>query len=215
MLFFITPSFSTRQRMEEAVVSRTVRRTRPSSRRMVSPSFTSPGSSAYVMAQRLSSPTTSSVVRVNSAPEHSVTEPSAKVLRRTSGPRVSSMAATGRSSSSRSFFSWSRRALCSSWLPWEKLNRATFIPARIISPRTPSRSVAGPRVHTIFVFLIIILPPFLNGNRFSDLSVRSHCTMPRPNVNAQIRKKTVKEQGRSLAGGVEAKNRRRLVKRHF
>jgi hypothetical protein len=38
--------------------------------------------------------------------------------------------------------------------------RHTFMPARSISRRTPSRSVAGPRVQTILVFLMVI-PPFL------------------------------------------------------
>ena len=68
------------------------------------------------------------------------------------------MAATGASSSSRSAFSASSRALCSAWVPWEKLKRATFIPAWIISRRTPSLSVEGPRVHTIFVFRISRTP---------------------------------------------------------
>ena len=73
---------------------------------------------------------------------------------------VSSMAATGRPSSARRAFRASRRPLCSAWLPWEKLNRATFMPASSICRRTPSLSVAGPRVHTIFVFLINKNPPF-------------------------------------------------------
>ena len=66
-------------------------------------------------------------------------------------------AATGASSSSRRAFRVSNRALCSAWVPWEKLNRATFIPAWIISRRTPSLSVDGPKVHTIFVFRIFNL----------------------------------------------------------
>ena len=44
--------------------------------------------------------------------------------------------------------------LCSSWEPWEKLKRATFMPLAISSRRTPSLSVEGPRVQIIFVFLI-------------------------------------------------------------
>jgi hypothetical protein len=44
--------------------------------------------------------------------------------------------------------------LCSSMLPWEKFSRATSIPARTISSRTPELELAGPIVHTIFVFLI-------------------------------------------------------------
>ena len=102
----------------------------------------------------------SRVVRVNSWPVRSMTEPAAKDFSRTSGPLVSSMAATGRPSSARRAFRASRRPLCSAWLPWEKLNRATFMPASSICRRTPSLSVAGPRVHTIFVFLINKNPPF-------------------------------------------------------
>ena len=106
------------------------------------------------MAQRVSSPSTSSsVVRVNSCPVSS-TEPFLKLRSRTSGPLVSSMAATGRSSSSRRALTASSRTLCSGWVPWEKLKRATFIPASIISRSTPSLSVAGPSVHTILVFLM-------------------------------------------------------------
>ena len=44
--FFMTPLFSTRQRMVFAVVSSTVSRTSPSSSRMVFPTVTSWGSSA-------------------------------------------------------------------------------------------------------------------------------------------------------------------------
>ena len=42
---FISPLFSTRQRISRAVVSSTVRRTSPSSSRIVSPAWTSCGSS--------------------------------------------------------------------------------------------------------------------------------------------------------------------------
>ena len=158
LLFFMTPPLRTRHRIVVGVVSSTVMLTRPSSSRMLSPAFTSPGRSLYVMEQRVSSPSTSVVQRVNSAPSFSSTEPFLKDFSRTSGPLVSSMAATGRSSSSRRAFSWSRRALCPAWSPWEKLNRATFMPASSISRRTPSLSVAGPRVQTILVFLISVPP---------------------------------------------------------
>ena len=77
-----------------------------------------------------------------------------KSFRRISGPLVSSSAATGLPSSSRRAFSFSRRPRCSSWEPWEKLKRATFMPLAIRSRSTPSLSVEGPRVQMIFVFLM-------------------------------------------------------------
>ena len=52
-----------------------------------------------------------------------------------------------------------------SWLaksPWEKLSRAMFIPARIISSMIPPVSDAGPIVQTILVLCVgkpIFIPP--------------------------------------------------------
>ena len=46
------------------------------------------------------------------------------------------------------------RSFCSSWLPCEKLKRATFMPPCINFSKTSSESVAGPIVHIIFVFRI-------------------------------------------------------------
>ena len=41
-----------------------------------------------------------------------------------------------------------------SWLPWEKLKRATFMPCRMSWRSTSSSSVAGPMVQTILVFFL-------------------------------------------------------------
>ena len=128
----------------------------PSSIRMVSPGFTSSGRSLYVIATRLSSPTISSVVRVNVCPFFSSTLPLANSFRRISGPFVSSRAATGRFISSRSLRSIVSLPNCSSCPPCEKLKRATFMPSSIRLRITFSSSVDGPNVHTIFVFLNII-----------------------------------------------------------
>ena len=67
------------------------------------------------------------------------------------GPLVSSIIAQGESSSRRTFLSLSMRALCSACEPWEKLHRATSIPAckRFLS--ADSESTAGPSVQIIFV----------------------------------------------------------------
>ena len=42
---------------------------------------------------------------------------------------------------------------CSLWVPWEKLSLATAIPWEINSFMTSGDSLAGPMVHTIFVFV--------------------------------------------------------------
>ena len=76
---------------------------------------------------------------------------------RYSGPLVSSRMATGRSSFSRTFLIRSIFSLCSGWVPWEKLTRATFMPASIIFSKISSRSLAGPMVQMIFVLRIRIL----------------------------------------------------------
>ena len=99
-------------------------------------------------------PSTSRVVRVKVWPATRFSTPFLKSFRRISGPLVSSSAATGLPSSSRRAFSFSRRPRCSSWEPWEKLKRATFMPLEIRSRSTPSLSVEGPRVQIIFVFLM-------------------------------------------------------------
>ncbi len=99
-------------------------------------------------------PRISRVVRVNSAPASKTMLPVSKSPRRISGPRVSKRAATGRRSSSRRRFTRSSFFLCSSWVPWEKLKRQTFIPASIISRSIPSLSEEGPRVQMILVFRI-------------------------------------------------------------
>ena len=60
------------------------------------------------------------------------------------------------------------RALCSSCEPCEKLSRATFIPASINCSSSSGDSLAGPIVHTIFVFLITKRPFVLySSNVFS------------------------------------------------
>ena len=54
---------------------------------------------------------------------------------------------------------------CHSKSPWEKLRRATFMPASIIFASIPGDSDAGPIVQTIFVFCrgssFIVTSPFL------------------------------------------------------
>jgi len=43
---------------------------------------------------------------------------------------------------------------CSSVVPWEKFNRATFIPSLMRAAMTSTESLVGPKVQTILVFLI-------------------------------------------------------------
>lgn len=56
----------------------------------------------------------------------------------------------GRPSSSRRRTTIRNFSRCSSWVPWEKLNRATSIPASIIRRRVASSELDGPSVQIIF-----------------------------------------------------------------
>jgi hypothetical protein len=69
-------------------------------------------------------------------------------------------------------------AICAAlyaWVPWEKLNRAMFIPLRIRDRIASADSVAGPRVQTIWALrivfidsplcLIALLSLIITGNR--------------------------------------------------
>ena len=153
----IGPPFKTRHSTSVSVTCSTIISIRPSSMRMCTPGATSCGSFLKVTEQPSRSPGRSSVESVYFCPYSSTTGVSNAPVR-ISGPLVSSRMATGTSSSSRSFFTMSARRLCSSCLPCDMLRRATFMPLRISLRRMASSSVAGPSVHTIFVFLIIRAP---------------------------------------------------------
>ena len=101
------------------------------------------------------SPSTSRVVRVKGAPSWSSTRPQPKARMRISGPLVSKMVATGRPRLSLTRLNRVSRAPWVSWVPWEKLKRAASMPDRMSCSMTSSLSDAGPRVQTIFVFLML------------------------------------------------------------
>lgn len=71
---------------------------------------------------------------------------------------MSCIVATQTPTSSAAVRTNSCRRMWSSTVPCEKLNRATLIPAPIISRTLSSESIAGPSVATIFVFLFMISP---------------------------------------------------------
>lgn len=150
----MTPSFCTSQIMSVPEMEVTSIEMSPSSSRMAVPGATSSCSWGQVMPTKEASPGSSPVVRVNTCPRLSCALPSLKFFRRISGPFVSRRMATGRSFSPRSALMRSMRTFCSAWLPCEKLKRATFMPFSTSASSTPSRSVAGPIVHIIFVFLM-------------------------------------------------------------
>ena len=100
------------------------------------------------------------MVRINFCPDTSSVFPPSMSFRRISGPLVSRSVATGSFNSLLTLITRSNFALCSSWLPCEKLNLATFIPASISSLNLSSLSLAGPIVQIIFVFLILTPPAF-------------------------------------------------------
>ena len=126
------------------------------------------------------SPSTSRVVKVKVSPASSWMGPSRKVLTRISGPLVSKMVATGSPSSSRSRVTASSFLAASSWVQWEKLNRAAFMPPSISRRRTLSSSVAGPSVQMIFVFRNMAYHPFrlssesIPGLLLRPLRARAH-----------------------------------------
>ena len=86
LLLLTLPPTTTLQRTSVSPTSSTSRRTRPSSISSGSPGATSPGRPLYVVPQISSSPGTSRVVIVHSAPTSSRAEPSAKVSSRIFGP---------------------------------------------------------------------------------------------------------------------------------
>ena len=115
-----------------------------------SPGRQSPGSPLKVVEARLTVPRTSSMVMVNSSPLLSMTFwSSTKRPSRILGPWRSTRMATARPEAAAA----SRmRPMTSSWSsarPWERLMRATFMPASTSACTCSGESVAGPRVHTI------------------------------------------------------------------
>src|SRR5690242_4540019 len=92
------------------------------------------------------------VVMVNDWPSGRVTEPpcsSAPV--RILGPCRSCRMAMGRSSRAAAARTRAMVMACSACVPWEKLMRATSIPARMSASMRSALALAGPRVQTILV----------------------------------------------------------------
>ena len=75
-------------------------------------------------------PNISSVVSRKTAPASRNAFPPSKSLSLISGPLVSCIVASGSPNSSAAFLALPSFISCSAWSPCEKLNRATFIPAR-------------------------------------------------------------------------------------
>ena len=86
LLLLTVPATTTSVTTSVSSTEVTRRRTLPSSIRIGSPGFTSPGRPLYVVPHWLTSPATSRVVIVNVAPLLSFTGPSAKVSSRIFGP---------------------------------------------------------------------------------------------------------------------------------
>lgn len=101
-----------------------------------------------------------------------MTAPFSNTPSRISGPLVSSMVPMGRPSSSRRRSTIRNFSRCSSWVPWEKLNRATSIPASIIRRRVASSELDGPSVQIIFVLRI---KPFTTPFSTPLLQFCFHC----------------------------------------
>ena len=150
------PEFCTVHWMSVPTTRSTASSIRPSSIRMMVPGSTNLCRPLKVWCTRREVPSTSSSVRKKLSPARSKTGSAPSSLPvRIEGPFVSSMMAQGASSSRRTFFKRSMRALCSAWEPWEKLQRATSMPASTRFFNADSESTAGPRVQMILVRFII------------------------------------------------------------
>jgi hypothetical protein len=124
---------------------------RPSSISTRSPAFTSWAKPGYEMLARAAVPCTVSVVRTNGSPRRSTAlPPPAKVPSRIFGPCRSWRIAIGLPILASTDRTRSIACRCSAWVPWEKLRRATSIPARAICSMMPSARDEGPMVQTIF-----------------------------------------------------------------
>ena len=152
--FEITPPFTTVQMMSSPRISFTISSMSPSSIKIRFPGFSSWYNCGYVIDAIEAFPRISRPVSTNCCPGSNVTFPSSNIPVRISGPFVSKSIATGFPHFSRIALRRSIRSFCSSWLPCEKLKRATFMPPCINFSKTSSESVAGPIVHIIFVFRI-------------------------------------------------------------
>lgn len=122
---------------------------------------------------RFSFPSTSSVVKMKISPYDKVIFLFLKVLIRYSGPFVSSMMAIGSFSFSLTFLMSLFFARCSSCVPCQKFNRATFIPFLHICVRISSSSQAGAMVQIILVFRIF-QNTFLYYNSKADTLCGGH-----------------------------------------
>jgi len=154
LLLLMGPLFSTRQWISVPWMSSTVSAIRPSSMRIVEPTSTSSGSPLCETGMRSLVPKTSSVVKMTVCPRSSSTGSVANLPSRISGPFVSNRMATVLPSSPaacrmlRMLLPWVSKS------PWEKLRRATFMPASINFLSISGESLAGPMVQTIFVLRI-------------------------------------------------------------
>ena len=125
----------------------------PSLRKMVCPGRTVCGRRAKDTGTRCLSPTISSVVRQRRSSGRSSRGSWASCPMRIFGPGRSAMMATGRPAARAAARMFSMARWWPARSPWEKLRRATFMPARIICSMIAGDSDAGPIVHTILVLL--------------------------------------------------------------
>ena len=154
LLFETGPGTSTRVVTRGPVTSVTRTATRPSSMRIASPGFTSPGSPLNVVDTSSLVPGTSSVVMVNVSPSASSCLPSTNRPSRIFGPCRSTRTATARPEASAASRTRAITLAWSSASPWLRLIRATSIPASTSAWTISGDSVAGPNVHTILALRI-------------------------------------------------------------
>ena len=146
-----SPPTATTHSTSVPVTRSTVNCTSPSFRNSRSPGFTTWGRRSKLMETRLAVPTISSVVNAIRSPGRSAMGSGSSLPMRILGPGRSAMMATRCPVARAAARMRAIRSACPLKSPWEKLSRATFIPARIRRSSISGDSEAGPMVATIFV----------------------------------------------------------------
>src|SRR5438477_106557 len=126
----------------------------PSSIQTWSPGWSADRNSGWLMELREAVPFTGFGVRVKRSPVTRLARPPTKAPSLTLGPCRSWRMVIGRPHCGSASRIARITSPCSACLPWEKLSRATSMPAATSRSSAGRFAVAGPIVHTILVFLM-------------------------------------------------------------
>src|SRR5215510_6925197 len=148
-----TPPAVTRQRASRAWTCSTASWIVPSSIQIWSPGRSAAKSSGWSRDAPAEVPWTGSAVSMKGSPVMSMARPPTKLPSRTLGPCRSWTMVTGWPHSLSPSRMARITAACCSWVPWEKLRRATSMPASTSLRRVAASRLDGPMVATIRVRL--------------------------------------------------------------